>query len=147
MKRAYINRIVSVALICSTIAAITACNDKPTETSPSSTTTTTTIATIATTTTTTSALPIHEGPLETSETVQMTWTENAVANGQVTLYATVSAGNFLRVRRGPGTSYDIAGTLTRGQAVVVVASTNNGWYKTEDGFYVSGEYVKTKQPE
>ncbi|SCW40233.1 SH3 domain-containing protein [Ruminococcaceae bacterium YRB3002] len=146
MRRADKFMIVSVALVSSILIACAGCGKKPVETSASSTTTTTTIATITTTTTTAATLPVYSGPLETSETVEMTWTETTVANGEVTLYAHVSAGNFLRIRRGPGTNYDIAGTLTRGQSVVVVASTNNGWYKTQDGFYVSGEYVKASQP-
>ena len=137
-------RIVAAALICSMLFAFTACSDtKATETTPSSTSQT--IATIATTTTSATTLPVYEGPLETSDTVAVDWTENALPE-PLTLYATVSAGNFLRVRRGPGTSYEIAGTLTRGQAVVVVASTGNSWYKTEDGYYVSGEYLKSVMP-
>ena len=145
MKSSHIKRIVSATLICSVLVAFAACNKEPEETTTLTTPSSETIPTIATTTTEQETLPIYDGPLETSDTVETRWTETELPN-QLTLYAHVSAGNFLRVRRGPGTDYEIAGTLTRGQTVVVVASTNNNWYKTEDGFYVSGEYVKTSEP-
>lgn len=145
MSFARTKRLVSAALICSMIFAFTACGkEKETETTPSSSSET--IATIATTTTSATTLTMYEGPLETADTTETSWTETALQNGSLTLYASVSAGNFLRVRKGPSTDYEIAGTLTRGQSVVVVASTANNWYKTEDGYYVSGEYLKTAPP-
>ena len=36
------------------------------------------------------------------------------------------------------------GTLSRGQSIVVVARTSNGWYKTIDGFYASETYLQKK---
>ncbi len=146
MSLAHTRKLVAAALICSMLCALTACGDKTkaTESTPSSTSET--IATITTTTTSATTLQLYDGPLETADTTETSWTESELAGGPVTLYAHVSAGNFLRVRKGPSTDYEIAGTLTRGQAVVVVASTANNWYKTEDGYYVSGEYVKTTQP-
>lgn len=60
-----------------------------------------------------------------------------------------NAGDGLRVRSGPGTSYDILASLTNGNQVTVVESAGDGWYKiTFDGTggtkvtgYVLGEYL------
>ena len=129
------------------LIAASACSKKTEETTAQSSATTTseTIATITTPTTEQSTLPMYSGPLATSETVAVTWTETTLTS-PVTLYTSVSAGTFLRVRKGPGKNYDIVGTLVRGQTVTVVASTSDGWYKTQDGFYVSGTYLQTSQP-
>ena len=147
MKSFNNRKIIAAALVCSMLMALAACSKKPAETSADTTPSTTseTIATVTTPSTTQSNLPVYSGPLATSDTTVITWTESALPN-EVTLYATVSAGTFLRVRKGPGKNYEIAGTLTRGQSVVVVASTNDGWYKTKDGYYVSGQYLKTTAP-
>ena len=147
MKSYRLLRTVSVALVCSFLLACSACSKKPVETSADSTPSTTseTIATVTTPSTTQTNLPVYSGPLATSDTTETSWNETVLQN-EVTLYATVSSGTFLRVRKGPGKNYEIAGTLTRGQEVTVIASTTDGWYKTKDGYYVSGQYLKTKAP-
>jgi len=147
MKSYRLLRTVSVAMICSVLFACSACSKKPVESSAESTpaSTSETIATVTTPSTTQTTLPVYSGPLATSDTTETSWTEQALTS-DVTLYATVSSGTFLRVRKGPGKNYEIAGTLTRGQAVVVCASTSDGWYKTKDGYYVSGQYLKTTAP-
>ena len=129
----------SVVMICS----FTACkksSKKPTTSSSSSESEVTTTTTAAPTT----SLTVYSGPLPSNDVTQ-SWQESALSQ-ETTMYATVSAGNFLRIRKGPGTDYDIAGTLTRGQTVTVVAQTGNGWYKTTDGFYVSGNYLSNTMP-
>lgn len=59
--------------------------------------------------------------------------------GEVTVYS-------LNVRRGPSTSYDVIGGLSKGDKVDIVSS-KDGWYqikyKSKDG-WVSGDYVTTK---
>ncbi len=147
MKSNRLLRTVSVALVCSFLFALSACSKKPAETSAESTPSSTseTIATVTTPSTTQTTLPVYSGPLATSDTTETSWNEQALQN-EATLYATVSSGTFLRVRKGPGKNYDIAGTLIRGQAVTVVATTSDGWYKTKDGYYVSGQYLKTTAP-
>ena len=137
----------SLIIAVSLIFTITACSgkdkEKETETTPSSESveeTTTTTTTEATTT----ALSEMVGPLPTTENV--TWTLNQLQEPQM-LYSKVSGGNFLNVRTGPGTTYAKAGTLTRGQVVKVVAKTNNNWYQTEDGFYISAEYLTATAPQ
>ena len=118
-----------------------ACKKKPvaTETTPSSseqiTTTTTTIPT--------TTLTEFVGLLP--NTIEITWTETQLEQ-PLTFYAKVSKGEFLNVREGPGTNYKKVGTLTRGQTVEVVARCTGDWYKTNDGYYVYGEYLSDKVP-
>ena len=147
MRSFSIKTMIPAALICSMLIVASACSKKTAETSEASTipTTSTTIATVTTPTTEVTTLPVYSGPLATTETINVTWNENELTS-PVTLYSSVSAGNFLRVRKGPGKNYEIAGTLIRGQAVTVVASTSDGWYKTQDGYYVSGSYLKATAP-
>ena len=102
---------------------------------------TTTIPEVTTEATSTS-LSAFSGPLPSSD-IAVTWTETQI--DQTVRYAAVTAGEFLRVRKGPGTEYDIVGTLTRNQQVQIVAVTDSSWYKTSDGFYISSTYL-TQQP-
>jgi len=82
--------------------------------------------------------PSYSGPLPSND-IEVTWTESDIE--QKVMYASVSEGEFLNVRKGPDTNYDVVGTLTRNQEVTVVAQTGNGWYKTFDGFYVFGDLL------
>lgn len=99
----------------------------------------TSIPTVASTAPTT-VLPDFSGPLPSSD-IAISWNETSI--DQKVMYAVVSPGGFLRVRGGPGTDYDIVGSLTTGMEVVVVAITDNGWYKTSDGFFISGDFLST----
>ena len=112
---------------------------KPTiDTAPS-----TSMITTTTTTAPTTSLSMYTGPLVNDQ--QVTWKETTL-DQQVTYYAKVTKGEFLNLRKGPGTEYTKIGTLSRGQSVVVVARTSNGWYKTIDGFYASETYLQKKPP-
>ena len=111
---------------------------KATETSETTELTTTTTTTIPTTT-----LTEYTGPLPNDE--EITWTETPL-DTPATYYANVSKGEFLNVRKGPGTKYEKVGTLTRGQSITVVAKASGGWYKTQDGFYVSETYLSGTMP-
>ena len=60
-----------------------------------------------------------------------------------------NAENGLRIRSGPGTSYDVQVSTTNGAAVTVLSDAGNGWYKIKytlpggksaEG-YVKHEYV------
>ena len=128
-----------VGVIC---LGATACKKKAdpsaTETSETSEQTTTTTTTVPTT-----SLPIYSGPLENSQ--EITWSETPLESPK-TYYVKVSQGEFLNVRKGPGTNYDKVASLTRGQAVVVVAKSGI-WYKTQDGFYISETYLSGTMPE
>lgn len=62
-----------------------------------------------------------------------------------TVYITASS---LNVRSGPGTSYDVVGSLKKG-ASVKTYGTKNGWYKIKyDGktAYINSDYTSTKAP-
>ena len=109
-----------------------------TDTSETSEQTTTT-----TTTAPTTSLVIYSGPLENSQ--EITWTETPLESPK-TYYVKVSKGEFLNVRKGPGTNYEKVASLTRGQAVVVVAKSGI-WYKTNDGFYISETYLSGTMPD
>ena len=113
--------------------------NKPTiDTAPSTSLITTTTTTVPTT-----KLSTYKGPLTNDQ--QVTWKETTL-DQQVTYYAKVTKGEFLNIRKGPGTEYTKVGTLSRGQTIVVVARTSNGWYKTIDGFYASETYLSKKPP-
>ena len=135
----------TTALIASMMVAvmatgIAACkNTKATETTPESTEqTSTTTTTIPTTT-----LTEYSGPLTNDE--EITWTETQLET-PATFYANVTKGEFLNVRSGPGIGYAKVGTVTRGQPVVCIAKASGGWYKTQDGFYVSETYLSGTMP-
>lgn len=119
--------------------SVVACGkrNKPTiDTAPS-----TSMITTTTTTAPTTSLDMYTGPLTNDQ--QVTWKETTL-DQQVTYYAKVTKGEFLNLRKGPGTEYTKIGTLTRNQTIVVVARTSNGWYKTIDGFYASETYLSKK---
>ena len=59
------------------------------------------------------------------------------------VYATTS----LNTRSGPGISYTLLSTLATGTEIHVVAETDNGWYKTSDGYYVKASYTSDTKPE
>lgn len=134
-----IKKIVSVACVLSVMGAISACgkDKEPTETSFADITPTP--IPVETTTTPTTTLTVYSGPLPSND-IAVTWAETTL-DTPVVMYAAVSEGEFLRVRKGPSTEYDIVGTLTRNQQVQVVAVTDSSWYKTIDGFYISSSFL------
>ena len=137
MKNFGYKKVLAVTLAALMVCSIASCGKKKAvETTES--TTESTAPSIETTAATTTTLMQYTGPLPSSD-VEVTWTETTI--DQTVRYALVSEGEFLRVRKGPGTEYNIVGTLTRNQQVVVVAVTSNNWYKTTDGFYVSGDFL------
>ena len=143
MKNNEIKKIVSVACALTVLAGFAACGkeDKTSETSFAEITPTPIL--VETTTTPTTTIPVYSGPLPSSD-IAVTWGETTL-DTPVIMYAAVSEGEFLRVRKGPSTEYDIVGTLTRNQQVQIVAVTDSSWYKTSDGFYISATYL-TQQP-
>lgn len=148
--RSLTNKLIAAILIGSMAVCLAACGGNDTEESTNAsdvsatdvsdaeaTTTTTTVATATT-------LTEYSGPLASND-VSVSWEETDLESEQ-TKYCTVSSGEFLNIRKGPGSDYDRVGKLSRGQSVKVVAKTSNGWYKTFDGFYVSSEYLSDTQP-
>ena len=134
--------LVAAMMIGALCLGAAACSKKPdpTETDASESTE---LTTTTTTTTPTTTLQEYAGPLENSQ--EVTWSESQLEQ-PATYYVSVSKGEFLNVRKGPGTKYEKVGTLTRGMSVVVVAKASGGWYKTQDGFYISETYLTGTMP-
>jgi uncharacterized protein YgiM (DUF1202 family) len=63
-------------------------------------------------------------------------------SNEVTRYVTATAGN---VRSGPGTSYGVVGTLSRGSKVTGTL-TSNGWLNLGNGRYISGVILTATAP-
>lgn len=72
-----------------------------------------------------------------------------IPNGSKGVIANASDG--LRVRTGPGTSYDVAASLKNGDSITVVSYAGDGWYEityagsngTKTG-YIMGDYISVK---
>lgn len=80
----------------------------------------------------------------TAETTEATTETTADPYGETEYYAAVYAVCSLNVRSGPGTNFDVVKTLNRGDRIDVIAKTNNGWYKTYNGNYVSCDNVQSE---
>ncbi len=84
---------------------------------------------------------------QTSETTtEATTTTTTAGPVESELYMTVYADGELNLRTGPGTEYDLVRVLTPGDAIDVVAVTDNGWYRTYNGNYVSSSHTTTTPP-
>lgn len=59
---------------------------------------------------------------------------------------TVYASTALNTRTGPGISYTLLTTLSMGSEIEVVAETDNGWYKSSDGYYVKASFTQDDEP-
>ena len=59
---------------------------------------------------------------------------------------TVYASTALNTRTGPGISYTLLSTLSTGSEIEVVAETDNGWYKSSDGYYVKASFTQDDEP-
>ncbi|MBQ5768129.1 MAG: hypothetical protein IIV94_04495, partial [Clostridiales bacterium] len=59
---------------------------------------------------------------------------------------TVYASTALNTRTGPGISYTLLSTLSTGSEIEVVAETDNGWYKSADGYYVKASFTQEDEP-
>lgn len=144
-----------------TEAKVTTLASTPSETTPVATTTeATTTATEATTTATEETTTVPE----TSETTEATTEATTVAETtqapaptttaanpsqawtETELVKTVYAHTTANIRSGPGTSYGKVRTTNLGDAMTVVAITNNNWYKLEDGTFISQTVVSDVAP-
>lgn len=59
---------------------------------------------------------------------------------------TVYASTALNTRTGPGISYTLLTTLSMGSEIEVVAETDNGWYKSSDGYYIKASFTQDDEP-
>ena len=65
---------------------------------------------------------------------------------ETSMSATVYASCVMNVRSGPGTEYSLVTGLNTGDAITVTASTDNGWYRTSDGYYVKADLCLDQAP-
>jgi len=137
-----------------TEAQVTTLASTPSETTPVATTTEATTTVVEETTTvsetsetteaTTEATTVAEttqapAPTTTAANPSQAWTETELVK---TVYAHTTAN----IRSGPGTSYGKVRSTNLGDAMTVVAITNNNWYKLEDGTFVSQTVVSDVAP-
>ncbi len=80
---------------------------------------------------------------QTTTTTEATTT---AGHSETELYMTVYASGELNLRTGPGTEYELVRVLSSGDAIDVVAVTDNGWYRTYNGNYVSSGLTTTTPP-
>jgi len=143
MKREHLTKTILIcAILVGGVIVLSSCGKKPAATSKPSTTDTTTAATLITASPTPS-VPAVSGTIPAND-VPVTWKETAIDPAK-TMYVKLESG-FLKIRKGPGKDYDQIGTLTNGMPVTVIAKTDTNWYKLQDGFYVSGDYVTETVP-
>lgn len=121
------------------VFSVAACGKKDTpKTTKRTTPTTTTTAAPTTEPTTTTTLFKVSGTLASNDEV-VDWEVTDLPSATVK-YVKVNEG-FLKVRKGPGKDYEAVAALTKNMTVTVVGKTSSGWYKTDDGFYISGDYL------
>ena len=60
----------------------------------------------------------------------------------------VGASGGLRVRSGPGTTYEVLASLVNGNKVTILAEAENGWYRISYGTnstgYIMGEFIEVR---
>ncbi len=137
MKWEHLARTILISAILITGAALLASCGSETD----STTATTVVETTTAATTTaapTPVVPAISGTLAPN-VIAPTWAETVI-DPPKTMYVNVES-DFLKVRKGPGKDYEQVASLTDGMAVVVAAKTDTNWYKLQDGYYVSADYL------
>ena len=82
----------------------------------------------------------------TAEQTTTTEATTTAGHSETELYMTVYASGELNLRTGPGTEYELVRVLSSGDAIDVVAVTDNGWYRTYNGNYVSSGLTTTTPP-
>ena len=148
MKRSsIIVKALALSMVCS-VVFLSGCGKKKkaeetTETTEQTTETTPMVTVPPTTTETT----LQEyGMSIAPNDIEVTWKEDPME--EKVMYVS-GITNYLKVRKGPGTDdskYPVVSKLPNGAEVLVVAKTDNGWYKTREGFYVSAEFIKDTKP-
>ena len=137
-----LERLTKTILICAIVVGgvvmLSSCGKKATETTAPVTTDTTTATTAVTTAAPTPSVPAFSGTLAPND-ISPTWTETAIDPAAIR-YVNVKS-DYLKIRKGPGKDYDQVGSLSDGMSVTVVAKTDTNWYKLQDGYYVSGDYL------
>ncbi|MBO7451621.1 MAG: SH3 domain-containing protein [Clostridiales bacterium] len=146
MKRSsLVIKLGSVLMICAMGMALVACGSDDKEKKKGSDSTKDTAATtVATTTIATTVIPTFSGPM--TNDVAISWVETEIEGGSTVMYVNCTE-DYINVRKGPETTYDVVAKLANKMPVTVVAQTETGWYKTTDGFYVSGGLLSATNPQ
>lgn len=135
----------SVLLLIFAVVASLMLSDTPGSSDNNSSTNSTTAATAATTTKTPETTPVTTKPQTTTpvttkapETTVVTepleWGEEAFS---ATMYVNQSCNSRIKALMGS----DAVKQYTYGEAVNVVAKTDTGYYKLNDGEYIHGDYL------
>ncbi|MBO4635626.1 MAG: hypothetical protein J5685_00600 [Clostridiales bacterium] len=141
MKKTKVLKLVITSVLAfSLLISAAGCKKKPAEETTDTSETEETTTTATTTAVPTTSLTEYSGPLPSND-IPITWTETEYDEPVVRYVAT---NDYMNVRKGPGTEYDSVARFYRGMAVTVVAYTQTGWLRTEDGFYISGDFVSTE---
>ena len=143
-RKTFTLRLTAVMLAAVLGVGVAACGSKEPAESLEASDASAEISSITTTTEATTTLTEYTGPLVNTEPI--TWNETALESETVLYVYNISDTGYLNVRSGPDPKYTKVGTLSKGQAVTVVARTDNDWYKTTDGFYISGNYLTSTAP-
>ena len=138
MKRSFASRIGAAMLIAAMAFSVAACgSDKESKKKTAEETTPSTEATTTVPTTTETTVPTYSGPM--TNDIAVSWEEQELQGGPVDKYVTCT--DFINVRKGPGTEYEVVAKFANKMKISVVSVTSNNWYKTNDGFYVSADLV------
>ena len=78
-----------------------------------------------------------DAPDETADAGNYTETQCSLA---------MYAGCCINTRTGPGITYTRISTIPTGTLINIVAQTDNGWYKSDSGFYVKADLCQTMAP-
>lgn len=129
-------KLCSVALISTMVVSLSACSSKKETKETDTSETTLSVEETTTTAAPTTTIPTYSGP--NMNDITISWDETELAEPTVKY---VKCNEFINVRKGPGTDYDAVSKFTNNMQVIIVATTANGWSKTQDGYYVSSELL------
>lgn len=85
---------------------------------------------------------------ETEEVEDTTVVEVKNESAETAVDETVWANTYSNLRSGPGTSYDVIGTVNRGDSLHRIAVLNNGWSKIEynnSSAYINSNLIQTEE--
>ena len=135
MKRSFATKILAGAVVVAMALSIASCGKKEEEKKAKETEATqATEETTTVPTTEATTIPVYSGPMTNDITVS--WNEQPL-DQPLTKY--IKCTDYINVRKGPGTDYEIVAKFANNMQIVVTAVTDNNWFKTNDGFYVSAE--------
>ena len=134
MKRSFATKILAGAVVVTMALSLASCGKEKEEKKAKETEAPVTEETTTVPTTEATTIPVYSGPMTNDITVS--WNKQ-VLDQPVTKY--ISCTDYINVRKGPGTEYEIVAKFANNMQIVVTAVTDSNWFKTNDGFYVSAD--------